>query len=159
MLYGIPTRQSSMPALEAEFDAALAELAEGGPSELELQRIKKVCRRCRAGRAWRRARWCSPDASSLAHPCPPAPPPPTPPASRAQLLDALSGHSSMAAALASYQALTGDWRGVVDDLERIESLTPGGVRDVAARYLVPSNSFRAYVLPLNVGAFVGAPTP
>jgi len=45
------------------------------------------------------------------------------------------------------QALTGDWRNVLADLQRIESLTEGEVRDAAARWLRPDNCFKGYVLP------------
>lgn len=45
------------------------------------------------------------------------------------------------------QVLTGDWRNVLGDLERIESVQPGEVRDAAGRWLRPDNRFTGYVLP------------
>ena len=45
------------------------------------------------------------------------------------------------------QVLRGDWRGVLADLQRIESLAPADVRDAAARHLRPDNCFRGYILP------------
>lgn len=45
------------------------------------------------------------------------------------------------------QVLTGNWRSVLGDLDRVEGLRPGEVRDAAARWLTPDNRFRGYVLP------------
>lgn len=45
------------------------------------------------------------------------------------------------------QALTGDWRNVLADLQSIEDLSSAEARDVAARWLRPDNLFRGYVLP------------
>ena len=64
-----------------------------------------------------------------------------------ELLGALGSNSAVAGALASYAALTGDWRNVLADLERIEALAPGDVRDAAARWLRPDNCFTGYVIP------------
>lgn len=74
-------------------------------------------------------------------------PPVLPQAARAELLGALGSNSAVAGALASYQVLTGDWRSVLGDLERIEGLRAGEVRDAAARWLRPDNRFTGYVLP------------
>ena len=45
------------------------------------------------------------------------------------------------------QALTGDWRSVLTDLQRIEGLAPGEVRDACQRWLRPDNCFKGFVLP------------
>ncbi|KAL4423363.1 hypothetical protein ABPG77_004294 [Micractinium sp. CCAP 211/92] len=66
---------------------------------------------------------------------------------RVELLGALGSNSAVAAAMASYQALTGDWRNVLADLQSIEDLSSAEARDVAARWLRPDNLFRGYVLP------------
>lgn len=44
------------------------------------------------------------------------------------------------------QVLTGDWRNVLSDLQRIEGLQAGEVRDAAARWLAPGNCFKGFVL-------------
>lgn len=64
-----------------------------------------------------------------------------------ELLDALGSNGAVAGALASYDRLTGDWRNVLGDLQRIESIEAGEVRDAAARWLRPDNRFRGYVVP------------
>ncbi|KAL4448231.1 hypothetical protein ABPG75_005450 [Micractinium tetrahymenae] len=66
---------------------------------------------------------------------------------RVELLGALGSNSAVAAALASYQALTGDWRNVLGDLQSIEDLSAAEARDAAARWLRPDNVFKGYVLP------------
>lgn len=45
------------------------------------------------------------------------------------------------------QALTGDWRSVLTDLQRIEGLAPGEVREACQRWLRPDNCFKGFVLP------------
>ncbi|PSC70837.1 peptidase M16 [Micractinium conductrix] len=67
-------------------------------------------------------------------------------AARVELLGALGSNSATAAALASYQVLTGDWANVLRDLRRIEGLGGGEVRDAAARWLQPSNVFKGFIL-------------
>lgn len=47
---------------------------------------------------------------------------------------------------AALQALTGDWRNVLADLQSIEDLSQAEARDAAARWLRPDNLFRGYVL-------------
>jgi predicted Zn-dependent peptidase len=42
---------------------------------------------------------------------------------RAALLSALTSNSSMASILTSYHAVTGSWRGVLQELDDVESLT------------------------------------
>ncbi|PRW45164.1 peptidase M16 [Chlorella sorokiniana] len=69
-------------------------------------------------------------------------------AARIELLDALGSNTALAGALATYQALSGDWRAVLTDLQRIEALQPGEVRDACQRWLRPDNCFRGYVLPM-----------
>ena len=69
-------------------------------------------------------------------------------AARGVLLDVLGSSSALAAGLAGYHVLGGSWRCLLRDLRRIEELTQGEVRDVAARYLHPGNRFVGTVLPL-----------
>lgn len=68
-------------------------------------------------------------------------------AARMGVLGVLQSNSGLAATLAAYQVLRGDWREVCAELERIKALTPGAVRDAAAPYLTPQNCFMGYVLP------------
>ena len=64
-----------------------------------------------------------------------------------EVLSALGSNSAIAAALATSTALTGSWRRIAADLDRVEGLQAGEVRDTAARHLRPDNCFKGYVLP------------
>jgi len=64
------------------------------------------------------------------------------------VLGILQSNSALASTLASYQALTGDWRNVCNELEMIETLTPSSVRAAVTPYLHPLNSVVGYVQPL-----------
>jgi predicted Zn-dependent peptidase len=66
-------------------------------------------------------------------------------ATRVTLLSALTSNGALASALCSYRALGGDWRGLLRDLEAVEGAQPQGVRDAAARWLTPDNSFVGYL--------------
>lgn len=68
-------------------------------------------------------------------------------ATRAGLLASAQSNSAMASALASYHVLTGSWRGLLDELEIVTSLTPDDLRGVAQRVFgAPNNCFTGYVL-------------
>lgn len=64
------------------------------------------------------------------------------------LLEALQSNGALASALASYHRLTGDWRGIAAEAERIEGMAPEEVQEVVARYLIPGNCYKGTVLPL-----------
>lgn len=66
-------------------------------------------------------------------------------AARMGLLEVLQANSALAGALASYKVLSGDWREICNDLERLETLTASEVAATAQRYLQPENSFVGYV--------------
>ena len=51
----------------------------------------------------------------------------------------------MAELLASYHALTGSWRGVLQELEGVEDLAPQDCRRVAEQVFNEGNCFRGYV--------------
>ena len=67
-------------------------------------------------------------------------------AARMGVLEVLQSNSGLASTLASYQVLTGDWRNVSAELERIEALTPAAVAAAVQPYLAPDNSCVGYVL-------------
>ena len=64
---------------------------------------------------------------------------------RMGLVDVFQNNSGLAAALASYQVLTGGWKEICSDLERVDGLREEDVAAVASRYLTPENSFVGYV--------------
>lgn len=152
--FGVPAPGLTAESLDEAIQGEVAALAGEGPTEGELRRYTKVCVCvCVCARHLKHHRQNLPCCLGLfvsccACACPPCPRAHVPPqAARLGVLSVLQANSSLAGALASYQALTGSWRGVNEDLAAIEALTPGGVRDVAARYLTPDNSFVGFVLP------------
>ena len=70
-------------------------------------------------------------------------------AAKVQLLSALGSNAGLAAALGSYQGLLGSWRGLAEDLGKIEEMKRGDVMRVVEKYLVTDNCFRGYVAPLD----------
>ncbi len=58
---------------------------------------------------------------------------------RASMLRSLDSNSGMASLLTEYQAKTGDWRNVFEELKAIEAVTAGDVQRVAQATFVPSN--------------------
>jgi predicted Zn-dependent peptidase len=58
---------------------------------------------------------------------------------RADLMRSLQSNEGMAAVLAYYAAIAGDWRYVTTHLDHLEKIRPEDLRAVAARYLLPEN--------------------
>ena len=58
---------------------------------------------------------------------------------RANLIRSLEDDSGMAAALASYQSLTGDWRNLFHQLDRINAVTPADIQRVSAATFTMAN--------------------
>ncbi len=58
---------------------------------------------------------------------------------RADLIRALNDNMGIATQLAAYQVLTGDWRNLFQDLDRINAVTAKDVQRVAQHYLTESN--------------------
>jgi predicted Zn-dependent peptidase len=58
---------------------------------------------------------------------------------RADLIRALNDNMGIATQLAAYQVLTGDWRNLFQDLDRINAVTAKDVQRVAQQYLTESN--------------------
>lgn len=58
---------------------------------------------------------------------------------RADVIRGLIRNPGMAAALAEEQALTGDWRNLFRDVDRIAGLTPADLQRVAQRYFMEKN--------------------
>jgi predicted Zn-dependent peptidase len=70
---------------------------------------------------------------------------------RAQLVDGLDSNSGLAAQLAVYQVLTGDWRNLFRSLEKIDRVTREDIQRVAKEYFVESNRNIAYLVPAEGG--------
>ncbi len=58
---------------------------------------------------------------------------------RASLIRQLDSNSGMASQLAYYEVITGDWRNLFKDLERIEKVTAEDIQRVAAQYFTVKN--------------------
>jgi predicted Zn-dependent peptidase len=58
---------------------------------------------------------------------------------RASMLRSLDSNSGMASLLTEYEAKTGDWRNVFEELKAIEAVTAEDVQRVAQETVVPSN--------------------
>jgi predicted Zn-dependent peptidase len=71
---------------------------------------------------------------------------------RASIIRGLGDNSNVARALASYQALTGDWRKVFTQLDKIAAVTPADVQRVAKATFVFDNRTIAEVEPLEAAA-------
>lgn len=67
---------------------------------------------------------------------------------RVALLGALTSNSSMAGLLSSYHAITGSWKGVLEELEYVETMTSGEVSDIVQKVFRPENRFVGKALPL-----------
>jgi predicted Zn-dependent peptidase len=65
---------------------------------------------------------------------------------RAQLVDGLDSNSGLAAQLAVYQVLTGDWRNLFRSLEKIDRVTREDIQRVAKEYFAESNRNIAYLV-------------
>ncbi len=66
---------------------------------------------------------------------------------RAQLVDGLDSNSGLAAQLAVYQVLTGDWRNLFRRLEAIDGVSREDIQRVAKEYFTESNRSIAYLVP------------
>ncbi len=66
---------------------------------------------------------------------------------RAGLLQSLSSNSGMASLLAEYEAKTGSWRNVFDELNTIEAVTPADIQRVAQELFRPENQTVGKLVP------------
>jgi predicted Zn-dependent peptidase len=71
---------------------------------------------------------------------------------RANLVRQLEDNGAMARELASWQALTGDWRNLFRHLDRIDAVTPEAIQRVARVTFTPNNRIVGTVEPLEPGA-------
>ena len=58
---------------------------------------------------------------------------------RADLVRGLQSNEGLAATLAYYATVAGDWRYLTTHLERLERITPADIQAVAAKYLRREN--------------------
>lgn len=70
----------------------------------------------------------------------------------AQLVRALGSNIGLAFAIGFAEAVRGDWRTVLTDLERLKAVTPEDVSRVAAKYLVEENRTVAWLMEDASGA-------
>lgn len=70
---------------------------------------------------------------------------------RANLIRSLDDNSGLADAFASYQALTGDWRNVFKQLDKINAVTPADIQRVAKATFAPTNRTVGLIEPLEGG--------
>lgn len=68
---------------------------------------------------------------------------------RAALLGAAVSNSSMASLLAAYHAVTGSWRGVLAELDDVDSLGSAEVASVAGDVFCAGGCFTGKALPLS----------
>ncbi|MHC4792354.1 MAG: M16 family metallopeptidase [Planctomycetota bacterium] len=59
--------------------------------------------------------------------------------SRASLIRQLASNRGLAAQLAFYQVITGDWRNLFKELDKIEQVTADGIQRVAKKYFITKN--------------------
>ncbi|HYP54664.1 MAG TPA: pitrilysin family protein, partial [Pyrinomonadaceae bacterium] len=71
---------------------------------------------------------------------------------RANLIRSLEDNSQMAGALAFWQAMTGDWRNLFRQLDKINAVTPEDVRRVAQKTFTRDNRTVGTVDPLEAAA-------
>ncbi|HEY9648190.1 MAG TPA: insulinase family protein [Chroococcidiopsis sp.] len=67
--------------------------------------------------------------------------------SRASVLQNLSSNQGMASLLASYEALTGDWRNLFEDLKAVDAATPADIQRVAQALFQPDKKTVGTLLP------------
>jgi predicted Zn-dependent peptidase len=99
-----------MNRLVVELQQQLDALAQDGPTQAELARVKA--------------------------------------SARAGLLSALTSNGSMSGLLASYHAVTGSWRGVLQELNDVDTLTGPEVGEVVGQVFADKNRFTGLGLPL-----------
>jgi len=75
---------------------------------------------------------------------------------RADVLRSLKSNLGLAQELADYQGLSGDWRNLFRDIERVSAVRPEQVTAAAAKYLTKENRTAGRLVPLGtVGAEAG----
>ncbi|HSM80691.1 MAG TPA: pitrilysin family protein [Nodosilinea sp.] len=70
---------------------------------------------------------------------------------RAGLLRSLAANSGMASLLAEYQAKTGNWRNLFDDLQAIEAVSAADIQRVAQELFQPANRTVGKLIPTAAG--------
>jgi predicted Zn-dependent peptidase len=71
---------------------------------------------------------------------------------RASLLRSLNSNSGMASSLVDYQAKTGDWRNLFEQLKAIDAVTAEDIQRVARATFTNQNRTIARLLPLDSAA-------
>ena len=67
---------------------------------------------------------------------------------RVALLSALTSNSSMAGLLSTYHAVTGSWKGVLEELDYVETMRAAEVAEIVQRVFRPENRFIGKAIPL-----------
>ena len=70
---------------------------------------------------------------------------------RAQLIRQLSDNSGMAALMARWQVMTGDWRNLFNQLDKIEAITPEDIKRVSNSTFTFDNKSAGVIEPLETG--------
>ncbi len=78
---------------------------------------------------------------------------------RASLLGQLDSISGMASLLTEYEAKTGDWRNVFEELKAIEAVSAADVQRVAKTTFRPTNRTVGKLISAGKGALIEAPLP
>ncbi len=78
---------------------------------------------------------------------------------RAGLLRQLDSISGMASLLTEYEAKTGDWRNVFEELKAIEAVSAADVQRVAKTTFRPTNRTVGKLISAGAGALIEAPLP
>lgn len=78
---------------------------------------------------------------------------------RAGLLGQLDSISGMASLLTEYEAKTGDWRNVFEELKAIEAVSAADVQRVAKTTFRPTNRTVGKLISAGAGALIEAPLP
>jgi len=71
---------------------------------------------------------------------------------RANLLRSLDDNSNLALQLSDYQVLTGDWRNLFRDLDKINAVTPGDIQRIAKATFTFDNKTVGVIEPLETAA-------
>ncbi len=70
---------------------------------------------------------------------------------RASLIRQLDSNSGLAAQLTFYQAITGDWRNLFHQLDKIDKVTAGDIRRVAIEYFTTKNRTVGFTKTMEAG--------